>query len=210
MEKTHPQKLLLWLVLFFTTFHFSCDNEQTITILPLGKVDAKIIEIIKHEIQDTYSANVIVLPKRKIPRFTYPGANHRYDATKILKFLKKKYPSQSGKILAVTSYDIYHKKGKYKHYGIIGLGQINDIAAIVSTYRIKKAGGDKKSLFIERLKKVTIHEIGHLYGLHHCTRADYCVMGSAKGSVLTIDKKELRFCPYCKGKIKKYLKKSRH
>lgn len=74
---------------------------------------------------------------------------------------------------------------------------------IISTYRIKN-----KSLevFQNRIKKVTIHEVGHNLTLRHCKKQINCVMIDAQGKVSTIDNAQYKFCQNCAHLIEPYLK----
>ncbi len=54
---------------------------------------------------------------------------------------------------------------------------------------------------IDRLRKVSIHEIGHNFGLDHCSNNKKCVMNDAKGKISTIDNEEIWLCEKCRSLI---------
>ena len=83
-------------------------------------------------------------------------------------------------------------KGKGKYWGIFGLGRKEKRSCIVSTFRLK---GKNK---LEKLYKLTLHEIGHTQGLYHCPN-DGCYMRDAKGKDHLNQLKD--FCPACKIKL---------
>lgn len=75
----------------------------------------------------------------------------------------------------------------------IGYADMTHLFAIVSMYRLQK-GADKKRLR-ERLVKEALHELGHTYGMDHCSR-NSCPM-SVSHSALEIDAKTSAFCQRC-------------
>jgi len=192
----------IFAILFLCSAIHGGAGRGVIAIQPFGKVDPAIIDALQQNISSFYNTRAVVLETKEIPDDLYYKEGDRYNASKLIRRMKKEYPKRYFKILAITEYDIYHKKGEYDHYGIVGLGLVGGRTAVVSTRRLKKLGGDDKKVLLQRVVKSSIHEIGHLMGLHHCDQTSYCIMLSAKGSVLTIDKKELRFCPYCLEKLK--------
>ncbi|MET1160164.1 MAG: archaemetzincin family Zn-dependent metalloprotease [Thermoprotei archaeon] len=59
------------------------------------------------------------------------------------------------------------------------------------------------SLYLDRVRKEVIHELGHLLGLSHCRKRE-CVM-SFSNSVFEVDRKDARFCNECVLKLRKTL-----
>jgi archaemetzincin len=55
--------------------------------------------------------------------------------------------------------------------------------------------------FLERLKKVCIHEIGHNLGLDHCNMNRQCLMNDVRGVISQVDMETLDFCKSCKKQI---------
>jgi archaemetzincin len=85
---------------------------------------------------------------------------------------------------------------------IFGLAQLRGRVALVSTRRLDPTFyGEKPSpgLFLERVVKEAIHELGHTFGLGHCADPR-CVM-SFSNSISDVDAKSAAFCPDCKKKL---------
>ncbi len=62
-----------------------------------------------------------------------------------------------------------------------------------------KVGGN----FRERVRKEVLHELGHTFGLSHCSNP-YCVMRFSN-SLMEVDEKSDRFCKLCLERLKRNL-----
>ena len=70
--------------------------------------------------------------------------------------------------------------------------------ALVSLYRLKKnpdGSGLPQSHLLERVAKVALHELGHLFNLIHCMD-ERCLMHFS-GRLQDLDRASLYFCSYC-------------
>ena len=76
------------------------------------------------------------------------------------------------------------------------MGELAGRACVVATFRRGARGADEKQLR-GRLRKVAIHEVGHVMGLEHCPQ-DGCVMRDAESSIATVDGESGKFCEKCK------------
>ena len=131
----------------------------------------------------------VVYPKKLDDSFDNP--NHtRFQAQKILNWQKKNcsYKETCDSIIIVIGYihdDISIPLHGKSDWGIQGLGSIGKYQCLVSDFRIK----NKNDLW-----KITLHEIGHAYGLNHCPN-NSCIMQDCKGKPNWKNKKW--FCNYC-------------
>jgi len=189
--------VLLSLVTIFSTNTINSETkkERVIFIRPLGNVNPEYVSFVKSSIEDFYGFKCEVLSKVEVSDDILSKSKKRCDANKIL----TKFKTDSN-IVLVTERDICQKRGKVGEYGIIGLGFCPGKVCVISTCRIKNKV-TKKSFF-DRLKKVTLHEMGHNLGIPHCSNSDRCLMNDAKGTVKTIDKEDLFICDKCVKKIK--------
>jgi len=194
-------------------------ENRTLVITPLGRVNPLYIQWTREALEKTYKMPIKVeksLPLK--PEYYYPSTTkrNRLNADQILKIFK----SSNEIPVLITEVDIGHKRitknDTIDGYGIFGLGKLgkrcqnsltkdSELALIISTSRIKRTTKDN---FRKRLKKVTIHEIGHNLSLPHCKYQSNCVMVDARGKATTIDKANEAFCQQCRNIIKPYLRAS--
>jgi archaemetzincin len=79
---------------------------------------------------------------------------------------------------------------------VLGESQLGGRMAVVSTYRLTDAGGRRK---LERLVKVSLHEMAHVLGLGHCWQPQ-CLMRSPR-NVAQLDELPMAFCDTCQYEI---------
>lgn len=182
------------IVAFFLFISYLPNNQQVrvIHIKPLGHVNSTEVMFIKTSIEEFYHFKCLIDTADELTPDLLAKSGTRYDAPSILK--KYKTPKN---ILLITNKDITHKdtQRKIDEYGIIGLGLLHGTVCVVSTYRIKKNVSDIK--FHDRLKKVSLHEVGHNLGLNHCDNNIHCLMNDAKGTAKQIDIEKVWLCQKC-------------
>lgn len=196
--------------LFIVLIQLSCKTDvKRIGIQPLGKVNAIYLDSIQKVLSEFYSREVVILPAKAIPPSTFINVKSpRYRADSLIYNLRKTKPDSIDIVLGVLASDISITKkddsgkpkmpsSKYADWGIMGLGFCPGKSSIVSTFRLDQ---NNKPLFMERMKKISAHEVGHNFGLKHC-KSEFCVMRDAAESIQTIDKVNLALCDDCKRKI---------
>ena len=128
----------------------------------------------------------------------YAPERNQYHSTLILAQLLKHLPDDGGKIIGITSVDLYIPVLTF----VFGESQLGGSGAVVSTYRLRNEyyGLPRdNNLLLQRIVKEAMHELGHAFGLIHCR--DYeCVMNSST-YVEGIDLKQDRFCRECRKEL---------
>ena len=175
----------------------STDNPKPLSkigVLYYTFIDTNLrVELLKN-ISSTYSCTVTEISgMATIPKGAYYKPRNRYRAVIVLDELRK--IPDFDRIIGITSKDISDTNNGIYDWGIIGLGSCPGKACVISTFRIKTP--DKK-LFNDRFIKIALHEIGHTFGLPHCTFSKQCFMESASGSIKTVDGETRALCTNCK------------
>lgn len=129
--------------------------------------------------------------------FALDPLRRQYHSTAILERLQL-LADDDIRLLGVTGFDLYVPVLTF----VFGEAQLEGRCALVSLHRLREdfyglpASND---LLHERLLKEAAHELGHTFGLRHCS--DWrCVMASAHG-VERLDVKTSEFCPACRASI---------
>ena len=126
--------------------------------------------------------------------FALDPERRQYWSTAILQRLAN--ASDSGeRVLGVTACDLYVPVLTF----VFGEAQLDGNCALVSTARLNEefyGMPPRGQLVGARLIKEAVHELGHTFGLRHCTNWR-CVMSSSH-SVELLDVKEAAFCPLCR------------
>ncbi len=171
---------------------------RSVRIYPLGAPTRTLEEatrLMREFLSIAFSSEVIVQDALNPPTGAYNSHFDQYDANTVLNGMM--YNEDIDRIhhlnVAVTETDMYAGRLNF----VFGYADYVNHVGIVSLARL---GGRKDpSLFARRLLKLVRHEIGHMYGMAHCTHRT-CVMRGAN-SRAEADSTPLSFCPSCAAKL---------
>jgi len=169
-------------------------SNKVIFIQPLGDVNPEYMEEVKSSVESFFGFSCQVKSKVEFTADILAGSKTRYEASKIL----EKYHS-SDYLLILTEKDIACENGDIPEWGIFGYGEITGTTCVVSTFRLKRKVSE--TVFLDRLKKVALHELGHNLGLDHCSNDSKCMMNDAKGTSKEMDNEKIWFCDKCRKQI---------
>ena len=128
----------------------------------------------------------------------YNPARRQYNADLLLENLPSLAPGGYLKYISLYRGDLFIPILTY----IFGQAQLNGKYCLASSFRLRnELYGLKENyeLMLDRFSKVVIHELGHTFGLIHCSHP-VCIMRSST-YVEDLDQKELRFCSECREKL---------
>lgn len=135
------------------------------------------------------------------PDVAYDVSRGQHNSRVLLAHLLRETSPDTARVLGVAGVDLFIPVLTF----VFGEAQLDGPAAVVSSHRLdnERYGlpADPERLF-ERLVKEAVHELGHTYGLLHCTR-DQCVMGASR-NVDEVDLKSDRFCPSCAAAVRRW------
>ena len=103
-------------------------------------------------------------------------------------------PQDALKLLGVTDKDLCIPILTY----VFGEAQVGGTAAVVSLARLRQEHyglAPDRPLLLERLRKESLHELGHTFGLVHCPLRE-CVM-YLSNTVVDVDTRGRDFCTGC-------------
>jgi archaemetzincin len=168
----------------------------SIVIVPFGGEITEYLADVAESIHEQFGLPVCVEEDRGLPEFALDPVRQQYNSNLILKDLIGTCPPDGLKILGVTAVDLFSPIFSY----VFGEAQFNGRGAVVSSYRLRGDGSGLEQTgcppLVNRLEKECIHELGHTFGLRHCSDPD-CLMHYSVG-VECADRKFAFFCPACR------------
>jgi archaemetzincin len=182
-------------------------SKSRIGVVALGEVTEPIPQSIAAHIQGILHVDVDVLPPLPLPSSAFDQARLQYSASHMLQHLETLSLSRWDKIMAVLDRDLFVPIFTY----VLGEAQQGGKHALVSLHRLKTQEANDPSalsLLMERSAKVALHELGHLYNLHHCMDPR-CLMHFS-GSLRDLDETILDYCSYCRIYIRDALRPPFH
>jgi len=150
---------------------------------------------------------VKIIKKKDYPLFAFESKRNQYYAKKIIEHLILNIPADCEKLIAITDIDLCTPVLTF----VFGEAQLGGTAAIVSRNRLKQEFYSfpvNNGLLVERLLKVCLHELGHCYGLVHCSNSK-CVM-YLSNNIINLDNKGKKFCVKCEEFFDKRIRKEKH
>ena len=175
-------------------------------LLCLGDVELVVLEYLQTElqaiIQDIFEKIQIIDEVLGIPKKAYKVERRQYLSPLFMLAIRNYAEKQDfDRILGITPVDLF----VYELNFVFGQAEFGPEAkaAVISLYRLFPefyGQGENTDLFLKRVLKEALHEIGHTLGLDHCT--NNCIM-IFSNSILDTDVKPASFCEKCRGKLSK-------
>jgi archaemetzincin len=163
-------------------------------LVALGPVDPYILRSLRTALSKFLMLPVRILRPKPLPLKTYHAVRQQYNAIQLLEFILDNVETGAFRVLGVTTQDLYIPILTF----VFGDGQLNGKAAIISLFRPRGDAGDpmpSRTVFFRRILKLSLHELGHSFGLGHC-REEGCLMGFST-NLEKLDQKDIVLCDYC-------------
>jgi len=163
----------------------------------MGTVDGGVVAAIEQVLRRTFHLRVsrIDLPD---PEFAYDHHRAQYGSVPLLQSLAALRGSGGGKLLGITAHDLFIPMLTF----VFGQAQVGGEVALLSTARLRQEfyhmPPDAEVLEL-RARKEALHEVGHLFGLLHCSNP-LCAMALAT-NINQLDGKRAEFCVACAGAL---------
>lgn len=168
---------------------------QTITLTAFGYFGKSFLEKVAEAVRFEFSFPVKIIESRVELAEFFDPSRRQYNGNKLLKSVNKLSQQDTGKTIGLFDVDLYIPILTY----IFGQAILNGDTGIASIYRLSNEHYGLQpddDLLLQRFTKVVIHELGHAFGLIHCT-SPTCVMRPST-YVEDIDQKGLHFCHQCR------------
>ena len=167
-----------------------------ITLKLLGDIADEIMERLKDEVGGIFHCPVEIKAGFSDLVQAYNPERRQYLSSKLLDSLKKS--EREERVIGIADVDLYVPRLNF----VFGEADIISGTAIVSLCRLRPEYyglASDEALFLERATKEIVHELGHTFGLGHCSN-NKCVMHFSN-SLADTDVKEAHFCNKCRPKI---------
>lgn len=161
------------------------EQMRDLHIIPFEHVRSEIVDTLAEDLCDC-GFHVCVESEHSLPSRAFNSRKQKFAADDLLSYLRHE---QGGRVLGVMNEDIY----RYVINSIKGIADFAGRAAVISLCQLSN---QEEKLFLRpRVCKLALHELGHTFGLEHCTNPG-CVMHDARSMKLW-DCASDEFCPEC-------------
>ena len=171
---------------------------KKLQLLPVGTVDARLLEWLQQELYEKFRVPTEVLRQVIDPVFAQHPERQQYHSSEILARMQKYVSGSTWRLVGITELDLYIPILTF----VFGEAQLSGAAAVVSYHRLRQEFyglPPDADLLANRLLIETVHELGHTLSLTHCH--DYrCAMAAAH-AVEWIDIKDSGFCEDCLSRV---------
>ncbi len=171
---------------------------KKLQLLPVGTVDARLLEWLQHALYEKFRVPAEVLSPALDPAFALHAERQQYHSSEILAAMQRHINSSTWRLLGVTGLDLYIPILTF----VFGEAQLGGSGALVSYHRLRQdfyGLPEDVDLLANRLLVEAVHELGHTLRLTHCH--DYrCVMAPSH-AVEWIDIKDSGFCEDCLSRV---------
>ncbi|MDI6819458.1 MAG: archaemetzincin family Zn-dependent metalloprotease [Candidatus Hodarchaeaceae archaeon] len=171
-----------------------------INIIKIGEIPNKLLRDLMPRLLKRYEKFVEgcqVGTPLELPVAAYDPHRMQYRADIVLERVLHTARGE-GKVLALTDVDLYVPRLNF----VFGQAQCPGTVALVSLRRLDPAFYGEPSdyeLLLKRATKEAVHELGHTFGLNHCSALG-CVM-TFSNSIFEVDEKKAKFCERCLNKL---------
>ena len=171
---------------------------SAVYLVAIGSVPSQILDWIEGTVSEWCPWPVRRLPPLGFPEGSYEAKRGQYKSVEIMKAVAQCTPADAARILGVTEGDLAIPTLTF----VFGQAQLDGPVAVVSLSRLRQEFyglPNDENVLRERVVKEVLHELGHTFGLTHCSESR-CAMSLATHIGL-VDNKEERYCARCGGHL---------
>ncbi len=163
-------------------------------LVPVGLPDEEVVAALEHGLPEAFGLPVTRLDPLPEPLGALDPGRGQWASAEFLRLLLRSVPPGSKRVLGLTRRDLFVPVLSF----VYGQAQLNGPVAVVSLARLDQAFHGlppDHSVTATRALKEAVHELGHTFGLVHCTDP-ICPM-SLSIDIRQLDAKTARFCATC-------------
>jgi archaemetzincin len=162
-----------------------------------GAFDEALLGGVRERVAQEFAREVVLVDAPSRPVGTRDPRRGQHSSRAVLTWLLE-HAGAGERVLGVTDVDLFIPVLTF----VFGEAQLEGTAAVVSMARLVDHADPRRTAW--RLATEAVHELGHTFGLVHCSAMDGlgrrrapCVM-SRSASVRAVDDKSPRLCPECR------------
>jgi len=152
-------------------------------IQPFGYIEERIFRKLQKGLAP-YFEEIDMVEELPIPQEAFNDYRKQFLVDTFMMILKS---IKGDKVLGIVDRDLYTPELNF----IYGKGRINGRHSIIALERLRD--GATRKMFLDRVLKEAVHELGHTDGLRHC-KNKLCVMHFSN----TIEDTDIKTAGYCK------------
>ena len=163
-------------------------------LVTIGSVPAQALDWIENAAAEWFPLPTRRLPAIAIPDRAYDAGRGQYQSVEFMKMLSQCAPRDAFRVLGITDVDLSIPMLSF----LFGQAQFEGPIAVVSMCRLHQEFYGlpaQEALLRERTVKEVLHELGHTFGLVHCSDSS-CAMSLATHIEL-VDSKAEKYCARC-------------
>jgi archaemetzincin len=158
-----------------------------------GTADHELLGTVRRQAEHVFHVTARAWLGHDRPTDSFDSRRQQHSSTRILTWLLESRPTHAAKVVGITDVGLFIPILTF----VYGEAQLGGTAAVVSTARLLSDNGFRPNadLLTSRLMKECIHELGHTFGLLHCSLPT-CVMARSV-SLAQVDAKTPEMCHDC-------------
>jgi archaemetzincin len=168
-------------------------------LVAIGSLPAEALKWIETATAEWFPLPIRRLPPLPVPESAYDAKRGQYQSVEIMKMLGQHMlgqhaPRDASRVLGVTDVDLAIPMLSF----LFGQAQLDGPIAVVSLCRLHPEFyglPPQESVLRDRTVKEALHELGHTFGLVHCSEPK-CAMSLATHIAL-VDAKTQQYCARC-------------
>lgn len=167
---------------------------NSIYLIPFGPIEDELLLELEIGLWQVFGFNMKRLPAFPDPDYALDPKANQWSSIPILKHLLQARPVDAVRVLGITERDLFIPMLSF----VYGHAQLSGPAAVISLARLRQKFyrlPPNDPLLHHRAMKEAVHELGHTFGLVHCSDPE-CAM-SLSNSIRMVDAKRPELCTNC-------------